>query len=146
MVRSQSWLLGHQKESFPEPNYSAELGDFASYVTHMKEIGLSNEFLKQLPYDVMAIGNHELYIYNITLDMHQNFAPALDGRYLSSNVNITVVDENNNTVSVPVGNRFAKFTTRKGRSVTAFGVLFEFTGNDENTAVQKVADMVKESW
>uniref|UniRef100_A0A0W0FQK1 Calcineurin-like phosphoesterase domain-containing protein n=1 Tax=Moniliophthora roreri TaxID=221103 RepID=A0A0W0FQK1_MONRR len=176
---SHGWLLGHQKESFPEPNYSADLGDFASFVAHMKEIALekdvdlllvdsgdlhdgtglsdgfppggidgqeSNEFLKQLPYDVMAIGNHELYIYNITLDMHQNFAPALDGRYLSSNVNITVVDENNNAVSVPVGNRFAKFTTRKGRSVTAFGVLFEFTSNDENTTVQKVADMVKESW
>ncbi|KAL0564807.1 hypothetical protein V5O48_017229 [Marasmius crinis-equi] len=101
----------------------------------------SNEFLKQLPYDVMAIGNHELYIYNITLDMHQNFAPALNGRYLSSNVNLTI--DNN---SVPVGNRFAKFKTRKGRSVTALGVLFEFTGNDNNTTVQKIADMVKEQW
>ncbi|KAK7039002.1 hypothetical protein VNI00_010394 [Paramarasmius palmivorus] len=193
---SHGWLLGHQKESFPEPNYSADLGDFAAFVAHMKEKALvrpntiipltltltvkqekdvdlllvdsgdlhdgtglsdgfppgdvdgreSNEFLKQLPYDVMAIGNHELYIYNITLDMHQNFAPALNGRYLSSNVNITVVDENNNAVSVPVGNRFAKFKTRKGRSVTAFGVLFEFTGNNANSTVQKIADMVKEPW
>ena len=42
--------------------------------------------------------------------------------------------------------RFAKFTTRKGRKVTSFGVLFDFTGNDDNTTVQKVEDMVKESW
>lgn len=42
--------------------------------------------------------------------------------------------------------RFTKFTTRKGRKVTSFGVLFDFTGNDDNTTVQKVEDMVKESW
>ncbi|KAK7472228.1 hypothetical protein VKT23_000349 [Stygiomarasmius scandens] len=176
---THGWLLGHQKTSFPEPNYSGTLGDFASFVSHMKDIALekdvdlllidsgdlhdgtglsdgfppggvdahdSNQFLKQLPYDVMAIGNHELYIYANTLDMHTNFAPALNGRYLSSNVNITTVDANNNTIDVPVGERFAKFTTRKGKKVTAFGVLFDFTSNDHNTTVQKVADLVKEEW
>ncbi|THU78430.1 Metallo-dependent phosphatase [Dendrothele bispora CBS 962.96] len=162
---THGWLLGHQKTSFPEPNYSGDLGDFASFVSHMKEIALQKDvdlllidsgdlhdgtgsptFLKQLPYDVMAIGNHELYIYANTLDMHTNFAPALNGRYLSSNVNITTVDANNNTIDVPVGDRFAKFTTRKGKKVTAFGVLFDFTGNDHNTTVQKVEDMVKEEW
>ncbi|PBK99158.1 hypothetical protein ARMGADRAFT_492064 [Armillaria gallica] len=176
---SHGWLLGHQKASFPEPNYSGDLGDFASFVSHMKEIALkkdvdlllvdsgdlhdgtglsdgyppggvdgheSTKFLTELPYDVMAIGNHELYIYAITLDMHQNLAPKLNGRYLSSNVNITLADQNNNTVDVPVGSRFAKFKTRKGRKVTALGVIFDFTGNDQNTTVQKVEDMVKESW
>ncbi|KAJ3484948.1 hypothetical protein NLI96_g5291 [Meripilus lineatus] len=176
---SHGWLLGHQKSSFPEPNYSGDLGDFASFVSHMKEIALrkdvdlllvdsgdlhdgtglsdgfpaggvdaheSNKFLAQLPYDVMAIGNHELYIYANTLDMYKNFAPKLKGRYLSSNVNITVLDEHGNVVSVPVGNRFAKFKTRKGKKVTALGVLYNFTGNDKNTTVQKVADMVKEKW
>jgi hypothetical protein len=117
----------------------------------------SNQFFKELPYDLLAIGNHELYIYNNTLDMHQNFAPRFNGRYLSSNVNITI-----NGVSQPVGNRFAKFKTRKyvlisatlsdadldsrGREVTALGVLYDFTGNDENTTVQPVEDMVKEAW
>jgi hypothetical protein len=62
--------------------------------------------------------------------------------------------------------RFAKFKTRKwvtchplatmtgnsthhssrGRKVTSLGVLFDFTGNDHNTTVQKVEDMVKEAW
>lgn len=36
--------------------------------------------------------------------------------------------------------------SRRGRSVTSLGVLYDFTGNDEGTIVQKVADMVKESW
>jgi 2',3'-cyclic-nucleotide 2'-phosphodiesterase (5'-nucleotidase family) len=53
---THGWLLGHQKTSFPEPNYrcvhntrtenvngadiefSGDLGDFASFVTHMKAL------------------------------------------------------------------------------------------------------------
>ena len=34
----------------------------------------------------------------------------------------------------------------RGRSVTALGVIFDFTGNDVNTTVQKVEDMVNEQW
>ncbi|KAI0685579.1 Metallo-dependent phosphatase-like protein [Cytidiella melzeri] len=176
---SHGWLLGHQKTSFPEPNYSGDFGDFSSFVAHMKLLALekdvdlllvdsgdlhdgtgltdgfpaggvdahdANKFVLDLPYDIMAIGNHELYIFNNTLDMYQNFAPKLNGRYLSSNVNITVPDKHGNLVSVPVGERFRKFTTLKGRKVTSLGVLYDFTGNDFNTTVQKVADMVKEQW
>ncbi|KAH8977055.1 Metallo-dependent phosphatase-like protein [Lactarius hatsudake] len=176
---SHGWLLGHQKPSFPEPNFSGDFGNFASFVAHMKKIadekdvdlllvdsgdlhdgtGLSdgfppggidahdsNQFFSQLPYDVLAIGNHELYIYANALDMHQNFAPKFPGRYLSSNVNITIPGPNGSPVSVPVGSRFAKFKTRKGRKVTSLGVLYDFTGNDHNTTVQKVEDMVKEAW
>ena len=35
---------------------------------------------------------------------------------------------------------------RSGRRVTSLGVLFDFTGNDDGTTVQKVEDMVKEQW
>lgn len=35
--------------------------------------------------------------------MYKNFVPKLNGRYLSSNVNITVADKHGNPVSVPVG-------------------------------------------
>ncbi|KAJ8516929.1 hypothetical protein ONZ45_g5811 [Pleurotus djamor] len=176
---THGWLLGHQKASWPEPNYSGDLGDFASFISHMKNQAIerdvdlllvdtgdlhdgtglsdgfppggidahdSNQFLAQLPYDVMAIGNHELYIYENALDMHTNFAPQLKGRYLTSNVNITVPDRKGNPISVPLGKRFAKFKTRKGRRVTAFGVLFDFTSNSKNTTVQKVVDMVQERW
>ncbi|OJA20846.1 hypothetical protein AZE42_02508 [Rhizopogon vesiculosus] len=176
---THGWLLGHQKASFPEPDYSGDLGDFASFVTHMKEIAIekdvdlilvdsgdlhdgtglsdgfppggvdaheSNKFLERLPYDVMSIGNHELYIYADTYDTYTNFVPHLDGRYLSSNANITVFNSDGEPESVPIGNRYTKFTTRKGRRITSLGVLYDFTGNDVNTTVQTVADMVKEQW
>ncbi|KAF7311518.1 Metallophos domain-containing protein [Mycena kentingensis (nom. inval.)] len=186
------WLLGHQKTSFPEPNYSGDLGDLASFVSHMKEMALrkgvdlllvdsgdlhdgtglsdgyppggvdahaSNEFLKQVPYDVMAIGNHELYIYNVQHPRHvQEFCPASQGtlpvlkreHYYRRRVRV-LIDRRSISflrlgVSRPVGSRFAKFKTLQGRAVTALGVLFNFTGNDKNTTVQPVADMVKEAW
>ncbi|KAA1477516.1 hypothetical protein DENSPDRAFT_885166 [Dentipellis sp. KUC8613] len=176
---SHGWLLGHQKASWPEPNYSADLGDFASFVAHMKDLAVekdvdillvdsgdlhdgtglsdrspdgsvdgheSSQFIAELPYDVLSIGNHELYVYANTLDMHQNFAPKFPGRYLTSNVNITVKGADGTPTSVPVGSRFAKFKTRKGRKVTSLGVLFDFSGNSANTTVQKVEGMVKEAW
>ncbi|KAF7332695.1 hypothetical protein MKEN_00152700 [Mycena kentingensis (nom. inval.)] len=99
---THGWLLGHQKESFPEPNYSGTWGDYASFcstVGQEKDVdlllvdsgdmhdgtGLSDgfpeggvdaqdtgEFFKQIPYDVLAIGNHELYKYANAFDMHMH--------------------------------------------------------------------------
>lgn len=66
----------------------------------------SNKLVQELPYDIMAIGNHELYDYDIAYDMYTNFAPKLGDKYLSSNVNITVADSTGATVSVPVGRKF----------------------------------------
>lgn len=178
---THGWLLGHQHDSSPEPNYSGDHGMFYSFVKHMKHLakeknvdlllvdsgdihdgtGISdgfpeggtdakdaNEFIKKLPYDVLAIGNHELYVYNNTLDMYNNFGPHWKGRYLSSNANITIPDSSDpsKNVTVPVGNRFTKFTTAKGVRITAFGILFDFTGNDDGTTVQRVEDMVLEPW
>ena len=34
----------------------------------------------------------------------------------------------------------------RGRKVTSLGVLYNFTGNNHNTTVQPVGDMVKEAW
>jgi hypothetical protein len=33
-----------------------------------------------------------------------------------------------------------------GRKITSLGVLYDFTDNDVGTTVQKVADMVNETW
>ncbi|KAG2069137.1 hypothetical protein BDR04DRAFT_1102086 [Suillus decipiens] len=176
---THGWLLGHQKSSWAEPYYSGDLGDFSSFVTHMKRIAIekdvdlllidsgdlhdgtglsdgyppgginaheSNKFVERLPYDLMTIGNHELYVYADTYDMYTNFVPHLAGRYLTSNVNITVFGSDGRSESVPVGNRYTKFTTRKGRRITSLGVIFNFTGNDVNTTVQTVHDMVNEQW
>ena len=43
----------------------------------------ATKFYRQLPYDVMAIGNHELYKYNVAYDMYV-FLPSLILSYLPS--------------------------------------------------------------
>ncbi|KAJ7879262.1 hypothetical protein B0H14DRAFT_2566861 [Mycena olivaceomarginata] len=112
----------------------------------------SNKFFKQIPYDVLAIRKH------------MNFGQHYKGRYLSSNINITVFDAHNNSVSVPVGTstrvtdphyrqvppvqdmQIKMKTARRNRSVTVFGVLFNFAGSDVNKMVQRVEDMILEPW
>lgn len=44
-----------------------------------------------------------LSVTGLILFRYQNFAPSLHGRYMSSNVNITVLNEKGEAVSVPVG-------------------------------------------
>lgn len=47
----------------------------------------------------------------------------------------------------PLAPRFKKFTTKsQGIRILAFGFIFDFTGNANNTVVQKVEDTVKEEW
>ena len=53
----------------------------------------------------MRCFSHELYVYANTLDMHRNFAPKFPGRYLTSNVNITVAGPDGSPISVPVGSQ-----------------------------------------
>ena len=43
---------------------------------------------------------------NVEFDRYTNFVPNLQGRYLSSNVNITVFNSEGKAVSVPVGSKF----------------------------------------
>ncbi|KZT55537.1 hypothetical protein CALCODRAFT_437087 [Calocera cornea HHB12733] len=178
---THGWLMGHTKSRPPEPNYSADFGDFLSFVTHMKEIaqekgvdlllvdsgdlhdgtGLtdgsptgqpnaheacSNKFITRLPYDVLATGNHELYKYSSALDTRQNFVPHWNGRYLTSNVNVTLYQQPDMGISAPLGARYRKFTTLQGKHVTAFGVLFHFTWNAPGTIVQSVEDLVEQVW
>jgi hypothetical protein len=52
---SHGWLLGHQKAAFPEPNYSGDFGDFASFVEHMKEIA----FLRGV--DLLLVDSGDLH-------------------------------------------------------------------------------------
>ena len=124
--------------------YALNPSEHLEYLIHI--FFQANQFIKKLPYDIMAIGKSvvvftthailplcttlniaiHFLVMNCTftpmhlickssflsfilrsieklLDRHTNFAPAFKGRYLSSNVNITVFNEEGQVVSVPVG-------------------------------------------
>ncbi|CAD6582218.1 MAG: hypothetical protein TREMPRED_003238 [Tremellales sp. Tagirdzhanova-0007] len=172
---THGWLLGHQHATWPEPNYSGDFGSFASFVTHLRAMadeqgedlilvdagdhhdgsGLvssssasasrAEEIFSMLEYDVLTIGNHELYYYGIAKEIYDH-RDRWKGRFLTSNVNITVQAEDGQSISVPVGERFAKFETKQGRKVTAFGLIFDFQWHDQNLTVQSPDHLVEESW
>ncbi|KAK8858734.1 hypothetical protein IAR55_002963 [Kwoniella newhampshirensis] len=172
---THGWLLGHQHATWPEPNYSGDFGSFASFATHLRSIadskgldlllidagdhhdgsglvssspdgpGRTEEIFSQLPYDVMAVGNHELYHYDDALELYEHMH-RWNGRYVTSNVNITVKDSAERWKSVPLGKQFLKFKTNQGRSVTAFGIIFNFGAHDKGITIQKSSKLAKEGW
>ncbi|CAD0011077.1 unnamed protein product [Aureobasidium pullulans] len=165
---THGWLEGHIREQ----NYGADWGDYVSFVKQMRQKArdldvdllvvdtglsdatgvasyggvngeLSNPIFEQLDYDLLTIGNHELYVSEIAYETFNQFAKSYGERYLTSNVQI----RNPSTGELEyIGKKYRYFTTKKGLRIMAFGVLFDFTGNSNASVITKAADMVKESW
>ncbi|KAF1931806.1 uncharacterized protein M421DRAFT_417555 [Didymella exigua CBS 183.55] len=166
---THGWLEGHIKEQ----NYGADWGDFVSFTRHMKQkanklgvdlllvdtgdlhdgAGLSdatspnglvsNPIFENVDYDLLTIGNHELYVTEIAYETFSNFSKVYGDKYLTSNVQI----KNPSTGEFEyIGAPYRYFTTERGLKVMAFGVLFDFTGNSNVSKVIKAADLVKEQW
>ncbi|KAI6041601.1 hypothetical protein EDC04DRAFT_2601541 [Pisolithus marmoratus] len=120
---THGWLLGHQRTSFPEPHFSGDLGDFATFVAHMKFITKASSMsticafrllmcqLQQKGVDLLLVDSGDLHDGTGLSDEYESFIPHFEGRYLMSNVNITIFNSDGEAVSVPVGNRYTKFTT-----------------------------------
>ena len=164
---THGWLAGHLLDE----NYSADYGDFADFVRKMKakadRLGvdlllvdsgdlhdgtgfgdattpngkLTLPIFKQLPYDLLSIGNHELYTTEIANDTYRNFAPNWGGRYVTSNVDIY-----DNGVRKPFSQRYAYYQTKFGVRIMSFAFLFNFTGNSNASVVTPVGDAIKQSW
>ncbi|KAJ4355129.1 hypothetical protein N0V95_003211 [Ascochyta clinopodiicola] len=166
---THGWLEGHIKEQ----NYGADWGDFVSFTRHMKQkanklgvdlllvdtgdlhdgAGLSdatspngvvsNPIFENVDYDLLTIGNHELYVTEIAYETFSNFSKVYGDKYLTSNVQI----KNPATGQFEyIGAQYRYFTTERGLRIMAFGVLFDFTGNSNVSKVIKAADLVKEQW
>jgi hypothetical protein len=94
--------------------------------------------------DIICSGNHELYKANSSNDELRKTVPAYKDSYLASNLDI--IDPERGTRG-PLAQRFKIFETKNQKlRVLAFGFLFDFTGNDNNTIVQPVEETVKEKW
>lgn len=70
--------------------------------------------------------------------------PDFKGSYLASNLDIY----NPETGELqPLAPRFKKFTTKnQGIRILAFGFVFDFTGNANNTVITTVKDTVEKDW
>lgn len=168
MASRHGWHAGHLEES----QYSADLGDYISFISHMrrraKEKGVdllvidtgdrvegnglydasepkglyTRRILEPFDVDIITTGNHELYNGTTALHEHTQTIPFFGDRYLSSNIDI---DMGNGWE--PMANRSLRFQTENlGLDIMAFGFLFNFTGNFKNTRVKPVATVLEEEW
>ncbi|EEB07493.1 phosphoprotein phosphatase [Schizosaccharomyces japonicus yFS275] len=166
---THGWLEGH----LGDDRYKADFGEFKSFVERMKAIaaekdvdlyivdtgdlhdgtgfsdvtspdGLyTDEIFKALPFDLLTIGNHELYKADVSRHTYNTFVPHWNGHYITTNVDI--YDTNTGSL-VPFGKRYYHFTTAHGVRVLVLGFLFDFTGNSNATVITKVEDTIQTEW
>ncbi|KAI9770015.1 MAG: hypothetical protein M1840_003726 [Geoglossum simile] len=104
----------------------------------------TSEVFKQQDIDVICSGNHELYKKASADREHLTTVPNFRDNYLASNLDYIDPETNER---VPLAPRFRKFTTKnQGIRILAFGFLFDFTGNSNNTVVQPVEEAIVENW
>ncbi|KAI1214510.1 Metallo-dependent phosphatase-like protein [Annulohypoxylon truncatum] len=166
---THGWLEGHLKQG----NYGADWGDFVSFSTHFKHqasrmgvdmllvdtgdlhdgAGLSDAttpdgaismtVFDKVDYDLLTIGNHELYLATVAYQAMYNISTYWGEKYLTSNVQILNPETNEWQY---IGKTHRYFTTQHGLRVMAFGVLFDFTGNTNVSKVIPAKTMVTQQW
>lgn len=166
---THGWYSGH----INQPLYHANWGDFISFTTHLRRIahsrnqdlllidsgdrhdgnGLSDitspNGLKSTPifikqdYDLLTIGNHELYLWENSKQEYDTVVNHFQDKYVCSNVDIRL----DNGLFVPLGLKYKYFTTPiRGIRVLAFGFLFDFKRFNSGTRVTPMAETIHEPW
>ncbi|KAF1348818.1 Ser/Thr protein phosphatase [Delphinella strobiligena] len=167
---THGWHGGHLQEA----QYSADWGDYISFANHLRHradedgsdlllvdtgdrvegnglYDASNpkgkytfEIIKQQHIDIITPGNHELYQKNSSNNEFYRTVPNFKDGYIASNLDI--YNPKNGSLE-PLAPRYRKFTTKnQGIRILAFGFIFDFKGNANNTVVQPVEDTIKEKW
>lgn len=102
------------------------------------------DIFREQEIDVITTGNHELYQTDAADREYEQTVPNYKGNYLASNLDYILPKTGE---QVPMAQRYRIFTTKNlGIRVLAFGFIFDFTGNANNTVVQPVGKTIKEKW
>lgn len=102
------------------------------------------DIFREQDIDVITTGNHELYQTDTADREYEQTVPNFKGKYLASNLDYINPKTGE---QVPMAQRYRIFTTKnQGIRILAFGFLFDFTGNGNNTVVQPVEKTIKEKW
>lgn len=167
---THGWHGGHLQES----QYSADWGDYISFASHMRKRaddegrdlllvdtgdrvegnGLYDastpkgqyyyDIYREQDVDLLCTGNHELYQAATADGEHERTVPNFKSKYIASNLDY--IDPRTGKMS-PMAQRYKKFKTKNQKlDIVAFGFLFDFTGNANNTYVQPVRHTIKEKW
>lgn len=167
---THGWHGGHLQES----QYSADWGDYVSFAEHLRRRadeegrdlllvdtgdrvegnGLYDasdpkgeyyyDIFKEQDIDIICTGNHELYQASSADGEHEHTVPNFKDNYVASNLDYIHPESGER---IPMAQRYRKFKTKnQGLDIVAFGFLFDFTGNANNTVVQPVRETIQEKW
>lgn len=165
---THGWYSGHINQK----TYSADWGDFVLFAHHMKSLahlngqdlllvdsgdrhdgnGLSDITVpngqRSLPifirqqYDIVTLGNHELYLVENSQQEVEVLIPHYKENYICSNVEYLKDGE-----WVPFGKKYRYFTTEvQKKRILSFAFLFNFNRNNIQTKVTPIADAIYEAW
>ncbi|OJJ70260.1 hypothetical protein ASPBRDRAFT_156939 [Aspergillus brasiliensis CBS 101740] len=164
---THGWLEGHLNEV----NYGADWGDFVSFVKHMRDKAdqlkvdllvvdtgdlvtgnglsdlttpegqVSNKLFRTLDYDLLTIGNNDLYHPDVTDEIVEDIVSYYGSYYLSSNVKVEI-----NGTDVPIGEKYRYITTDHGLRIMAFGLTVQDFKAPDNVHVYGYEDIIKEDW
>ncbi|GAB1311750.1 hypothetical protein MFIFM68171_01960 [Madurella fahalii] len=167
---THGWHGGHLQES----QYSADWGDYVSFAEHMRQKADDNgvdlllvdtgdrvegnglydasspkgkyyyDIYREQRVDILSTGNHELYHASTADGEHLHTVPNFKDNYIASNLDY--IDPKTGE-RMPMAQRYRKFQTKNQKlDIVAFGFLFDFTDNANNTVVQPVRQTIKEKW
>lgn len=102
------------------------------------------DIFKEQDVDLICSGNHELYRADTTAREVKQTIPNFEGRYIASNLDYVNPETGEQE---PMAQRYRRFKTKNlGIDIMAFGFLFDFTQNANNSVVVPVKDAVTEDW
>lgn len=166
---THGWYSGHINQR----QYDANWGHFVSFTKHLKDLAHSKKqdilfvdtgdrhdgnglsdittpngalslpiFIKQ-EYDLLTVGNHELYEWENSKQEYDIVVQHFQANYISSNVEIKL----DNGTYVPVGQLYKYFVTPiKKAKVLSFAFLFDFTRNNPFTKVTPIREVLNQDW
>ncbi|ODV82476.1 Metallo-dependent phosphatase [Suhomyces tanzawaensis NRRL Y-17324] len=165
---THGWYSGHLNQK----QYSANWGDFISFTKRLKQKAhangqdllvidsgdrhdgnglsdittpnglVSTPIFIQQDYDLLTIGNHELYLWENSQQEYDTVIEHFPDNYVSSNV-----EYSQNGLFVPFGSRYKYWQTPQQKiRILAFGFLFDFKKFNLGTRVVPLATVIQEEW
>ena len=167
-------MINFPRLTLCRPSFSADWGDYVSFAKHLRDRAdadgtdlllvdtgdriegnaiydsskprgkFTYEIAKEQSIDLICSGNHELYKAESADGEFFHTVPDFKGNYLASNLDIINPKTGERQ---PLAPRYKKFKTKnQGIRILAFGFIFNFKGNDNNTFVIPVEETVKADW
>ncbi|QBM89861.1 2',3'-cyclic-nucleotide 2'-phosphodiesterase/5'- or 3'-nucleotidase, 5'-nucleotidase family [Metschnikowia aff. pulcherrima] len=166
---THGWLSGHLNQN----TYNGDWGDFILFAHHLRQkaeaeskdlliVDLGDRhdgnglldittpngarslpIFAQLHYDIITLGNHELYLWENSEQELDLIVPKYGENYVCSNVEWAA----ENGLFVPFAQRYRYFTTPQQKlRVLSFAFLFDFNRANLKTRVTPIEKAVTQKW